>query len=507
MNNFKNKYQNQTAFILIQAVVFGSIAVVMIGGLILWAATNIKLARKTVNREQAFQIAEAGIDYYKWHLAHAPLDYQDGTGQPGPYVHDYYDYSGYKIGEFTLNITPPAAGSTLVTINSTGTVDADPSVVRTIESKVFYTSFAKFAFVSNSEMRFGAGTEVFGPIHSNGGIRFDGYAHNLVSSAVGTYDDPDHNESGDDSLEFGVHTHVNNPSTTPPTNDNFRPLEGPPSEWQKRDDVFGAGRQTLVPAVDFVGIASKLTDIKDAAIADGKYYAGSGALGYQIVLKDNDKYNIYRVNSLMAAPTRCTNTQNQSGWGTWSINSTSTISGGTNVNFPANGIIFAQDNIWVEGKINTARLTIASGKFPEVPSTNTSITINRDLLYTNYDGQDAIGLIAQKDINVGLNSTTTLRIDAALVAQSGRVGRYYYPPNANWPSNGGNAQCSPYHLRNSITLYGMLGSYGRYGFAYTDGTGYTNRTIIYDANLLYAPPPLFPIAYDQYQSFSWEEVE
>jgi hypothetical protein len=52
-------------------------------------------------------------------------------------------------------------------------------------------------------MRFGAGTEVFGKIHSNVGIRFDGVAHNVISSGVASFDDPDHGGGN----EFGVHTH------------------------------------------------------------------------------------------------------------------------------------------------------------------------------------------------------------------------------------------------------------------------------------------------------------
>lgn len=491
MNLFNQK--TKAGFIVVQSIVFASIAIVLMGGLISWAAANIMLSRKTFHNEQALQIAEAGIEYYRWHLAHDAFDFQDGTGEPGPYLHEYTDKDGNRLGEFELDITPPAVGTTLVTIRSTGRVDADPNIEKVIELKVFYTSFAKFAFVSNSEMRFGEGTEVFGPIHSNGGIRFDGLAHNSITSAVAEYDDPDH--SGDN--EFGVHTHV---SPTDPE---------PPSAVPSRPDVFEAEREFPVPAVDFVGIASQINHLRDYAIEGGAYYANSGALGYRIKLKTNDTFDIYKVNSLYPAPNRCTNVQNESGWGTWSINTTAgaTTTVATNVPFPANGIIFAEDNIWVDGQIDGARLTIGSGRFPDTPSTQTSITINNDLLYTNYDGTDIIALVAQKNINVGLLSENDLRIDAALVAQSGRIGRYYYVPNANWPSSGGQSKCSPNHVKSLITLYGMLASYGRYGFAWTDNTGYTTRTIIYDANLLYAPPPDFPITSDRLITLSWELVE
>ncbi|MDQ5893346.1 MAG: hypothetical protein QG640_358, partial [Patescibacteria group bacterium] len=32
------------------------------------------------------------------------------------------------------------------------------------------------------------------------------------------------------------------------------------------------------------------------------------------------------------------------------------------------------------------------------------------------------------------------------------------------------------------------------------------RNIIYDGNLLYAPPPSFPLTSDQYTTLSWEEI-
>ena len=79
-------------------IIFGVIAVYFVGAIASWAALNIKAARHTFNREQAIQIAEAGIDYYRWHLAHAPADFQDGTSGPGPYVHNFRDKDGTSIG-------------------------------------------------------------------------------------------------------------------------------------------------------------------------------------------------------------------------------------------------------------------------------------------------------------------------------------------------------------------------------------------------------------------------
>lgn len=480
-------------YILIQALVFGSISVVILGGLVSWAGVNIKASRLSVLREQALQIAEAGVDYYRWHLAHAPNDFTDGTGNPGPYVHPFYDKDGNQIGNFTLSILPPQSGFTLVTVTSSSTLIEDPSISRAVKVKLAIPSFAKYAVVANDNMRFGEGTEVFGPIHSNGGIRFDGLAHNLISSSRASYDDPDHTGA----VEFGVHTHLNIPPATG-INSSFRPLEAPPSAVMNRTDVFEVGRAFPVPSVDFVGITSDLSSMKTKAQTSGHYYSGSGGLGYHIVLKTNDTYDLYRVNQMATASNACVNNSDigQSGWGVWSIRSGGagqTLLG--NYTFPSDGIIFLEDHVWVDGQINTARLTISSGRFPDSPTTRTNITVNNDLLYTSYDGSDVIALIAQGNINTGMVSEDDLRIDAALIAQNGRVGRYYYAQ-----------QCNPHNTRDTITLYGMIGSNIRYGFAYTDGTGYQNRNIIYDANLLYGPPPSFPLTSDQYQIISWEEV-
>ncbi|PIR45588.1 MAG: hypothetical protein COV09_00635 [Candidatus Vogelbacteria bacterium CG10_big_fil_rev_8_21_14_0_10_50_13] len=465
----------QRGSLLLQVLVVGSIGIILLWSLVGLVRVDILSARHYLAREQAFHLAEAGIEYYRWHLAHAPTDFEDGVGEPGPYVHDYYDKDGDLLGAFSLEIEPPLLGSTVVTITSTG-VGAESNLSRSIEARLAISSLAKYAFISNSAVRYGAGTEVFGPIHSNDGIRFDGLAHNLVTSAKDKYDDPDHSGG----LEYAVHTHVS------PTD----PL--PPTALPARPDVFAAGRTFPVPAIDFNWFTADISQMKTDAQADGLYFAASGALGYNLVLSTNDTFQLYQVDSLVSPPSGCSSVGSQSGWGTWSVNNQTLLG---NYNFPNNGLIFLEDNVWVEGQINTARLSIISARFPEDPGTNTSITINKNLRYTNYDGQDVLALIAQKNINAGLVSNNTLTVDAGLVAKNGRAGRYYYGNN-----------CSPYHQRDTITLFGMIASNQRYGFAYTNGTGYGIRNIIYDGNLLYSPPPSFPLTTDQYEVISWREL-
>lgn len=469
----------------LQILIYGGIAVIFLTGFFLWTEITLTSITRYSDTVLASMVAEAGIEYYRWHLAHAPSDYQDGTGAPGPYIHPYYDKNGNQLGQFILEITPPALGSTIVRVRSTGQLSHNLTVQKVLEVRMGIPSFARFAAVLNADVRFGAGTEVFGAIHSNGGIRFDGIANNLVTSALTSYDDPDHSGG----YEFGVHTHA------APAD----PL--PPAAVPNRTDIFRAGRTFPVPAVDFTAITQNLSRIKTDAQASGFYRGPSGAgnYGYDVVLFANDTFDVYRVTSLVPAPSGCTNYLSQNGWGTWSVQNRVLLG---NYAIPANGLLFFEDDVWVRGQISGARITIASARFPDNPSTRSSITINTDLLYTFYDGTDNIGLIAQKNINIGMVSQDVIRVDAALIAQNGRVGRYYYRP-----PGGGSMRCSPYHARTTITSYGMIGSSQRYGFAYTDGTGYQTRNLTYDGNLLYGPPPSFPLTTDDYEIISWREVQ
>lgn len=482
----KISLQKNRGVVIAGSLVFASISIIIVTGLVAWFGGVLHLSRNAYDNERAFQIAEAGIDYYRWHLAHDDTDFTDGTGEEGPYVHDFLNKTGDKIGEFSLNIIEPQNGTTVVTIESTGTLVSNPDVSRTLRVQMAKPSFAKYAFVSDAEMRFGEGTEVFGPIHSNGGIRFDGFANNIITSAREYYDDPDHYGSYD----FGVHTHV-------------APADPPwPNEVPVRDDVFAAGREFPVPATDFDGVISDISNMKTLAQGDdGLYFGPSGQknYGYEINLKTNGTFEIRKVRSLVTPNWTCSLDKNgQEGWGSWSIDRTRSAS---TYSYPENGVIFVEDNVWVKGKIDEERITIVAAAFPDTPSNRKNITVNEDLLYTNYDGKDVIALIAQNNINVGLVSEDDLQIDAALLAQNGRVGRHYYAEGWWWFSG-----CEPYDDRYKITINGMIGTKNRYGFAYTDDSGYEIRNIIYDANLLFGPPPEFPLTTEHYETIFFEEV-
>lgn len=475
----------QTGSLLIQTLVFSAAAVMIIGGMVEYMGVVYKSGKAAEKKELAFQIAEAGIEYYRWHLAHSKNDFTDGGQTSSPYVHQYYDKDSNNVGKFSLTVTPPSNGGTLVTIKSLGEAyGVGPSEIlakRAIEAKLVIPSLVTYAVITNDTMWAAPGITIDGPVRSNDGIRMDGLAKNIVSSAKATYRDPDDSAGVD---EYAVHTHIS-------------PVDPyPPLTLSTREDVFQAGRQTSVSVFDFSALTSDMDALKTQANLNGKYLGtagGSGTYGYHITLKTNGTYDLSTVTKQKAGSrTSCPTNTGQSGWGTWSIDTESTP---VNYPIPGNGIIFAEDNVWVDGQIDGVKLTIVAARLPEAPGQFRNIIVNKNLLYTNYDGRDAIGLIAQGDLTIGLDAADVLRIDAAAVAQHGRIGRYQYKTT-----------CSSAVNRTSITMNGMLATYNKSSFIYPDGTGYQTRNMIYDANLLYNPPPFFPSTGSDYQVLSWKEV-
>lgn len=580
-----------------------------------YVGNQAKLANQKKYKAITFNIAEAGAEYYRWHLAHAQQDYQDGTGTSGPYTHDYYNAAGDVMGQFVLDITAPPNGSTIVNILSTGHSTEKPLVTKTVKVKMGIPSFTNYAVAANDVMRFGEGTEVYGPIHSNNGIRFDGLAHNVVTSHVSTYDDPDHTGA----VEFGVHTHDTDTSSGTSINNTFRSAEAPPNTMPNRSDVFMAGREVGVASIDFDSITSDLSDMQTASQPpDGIHLGSSGGLGYHITLHTNGTLDIRVVNSTLrcqyysgsswrdfgycsqnfywqcyqnsgSSGTGCSYCTNDPGWHcssngdcngrcsgnqsrSCSNNSTcinygeglcvtgascttagvscvqsshsiGTVSGSESsftyqgqssigLSFPTNGLIFAEDDLWVDGAVDNARLTIVAAKTP-LATGNANIYLNRDLTYTpvgDTSGNDALGLIAQSNILVGYYSEDDLHIDGALIAQHGLVGRPYYGAGFTTSTNTSNfrryptsspdpmgqSSCLNYRSQSTITASGSLGTYQRYGFAWTgynlyncgggqyNNSGYCTRNLIYDDNFYFAPPPYFPTT-GQYRIISWEE--
>lgn len=476
--------KNRKGSAIAYGLIIMSVTSIILVSMLQYISAQLKFTTNRIEREKSFQIADAGIYFYRWYLAHEISGktaqqikdfWQSGSpyGVGVPYEAEYSDPESGPIGRYKIEVQPPDPNSTIVIIKSTGWTYKSPGIERVIQARFRRPSWSEYTVLADDNMRFGAGTQIYGKIHSNYGIRFDGVAHNIVSSSLYSYDDPDHSGG----MEFGVHTHVAPVDPVNPTYPTLPPI---------RTDVFEAGRQMPLPTVSFNGVLSDLNFMKGEAVAgNGKYFNDLG-YGRRIILKNNGTYDICTVNSYDSASKAITNYRRNSGGGTCGSCSGLCLSNYPIVN---NGVIFVEDNVWLEGTINNKRITIAAANLIGGPPADAYIGIN-NLLYTNFDGKDIIGLLGQKDVSVVRDSQNMLTIDAALLAQSGRVGRDHY---------------SSSYDKNTIAVNGSIATKLRYGFAYTDGTGYDNRMLNFDNNLLYFPPPYFPTGTEYYIDL-WDEL-
>lgn len=481
---------SKKGFALAYVLVIMTACLILLMSIITFVVSQLQYSMKQHDREQALQVAEAGVHFYKWYLAHQ-LDGRtasqvqafwagDVLGKTEAYV------ANYDNGQYSITVTPPVAGSTIVMVTSVGHTNVNPSLIRTIKVRLRRPSWSESSVVANDFMRFGEGTEVYGKIHSNLGIRFDGLAHNLVTSSVSTANDTDH--TGGD--EIGVHTHVNVPPATG-MNNAYRPLEAVPSAVPNRPDVFEAGRQFPVATVDFNGILGDLALMKSEAQAGHGKYFDNTSQGRRIILKSNGTYDICTVQSFNASTNEIINYKRNSG------NSTCNSCSGqclTNYSIVDNGVIFVENNVWLEGTLNNKKIAVVAANL--ISGSQKSLYISRDVRYTHADCSEMLGVIGQQDVEITRDSNDVLRIDAALMAQSGRVGRSNY--------TGSNA------IRDTITINGAIVSNERYGFAWADiagnhVSGYRHRNLYYDNNLLYCPPPYFPTG-KNYLIDLWEEL-
>lgn len=440
--------------------------------------TQFDYSNRQVGSDQAFNVAEAGINYYRWHLAHDPDDYQNGTGQPGPYQKEYLDPQGNPIGRYQLEITPPSAGSSVVTIRSQGWTYQYPNVKRTIVAQYGQPSFARYAFLQNSSSWYANGITINGLVHSNNGIRMDGVNLSLVTSAQEDY------MCGN---ETGCH---------PPTN---------------KGGIWGTGGdqglwQFPVPTVDFGAISVDLAQLRTISQTEGLYLAPSNRAGYHIIFNNDGTFTVRRVNSSTWYRAYQTPGSGLGGQGKGGCRQRYQVIGGETTlgtySIGTDPLIFAEDNVWIEGTIR-GRVTVAAASFP-IGSSNIDVWINGNITYTATDGSDVFGLISQNDIYFVRDVPNNFRVDGVLIAQQGSILRHGY---VNTSTGNNHCVAGSYSIKNSLTINGSIISYDSsyWNFGTPLQSGFQNRTINYDTNVLYAPPPYFPTS-GEYEFISWREA-
>ena len=442
-------------------IIVASFAVAIFGVLFV-ISQQLDFSHRQVASDSALAIAEAGVNSYRWHLLQDPTDFTSGVG-----IHDYEDTEAGLIGQYELTITPPAESSNIVTITSTGWTSRYPKVKRTIRVLYGAISLTSFSFLHNSNVWFGNGVTINGPIFSNGGIRQDGTNNSTVESSKEIY-------------ICGIETGCTNP-------------EEKPGVWGNGeiDEIWSFP----VKPIDFDSIKVDFSKLKAFAQTTGLYLGPSAAQGYHIVFADNGDFSVYKVTGVnsfkgYSIEKGCENLYqdivSEELLGTYQISQ--------------RNIVFAEDTVWVDGVVN-GKITLVAARFP-IGSFETNIWVTKDLTYLAKDGNSKLGLIAQKDIITGRDVPEYFDLHAAILAQNGRIIRHHY----NW------FQCSHSSdkMKNEFNFYGsLISNFSSYwNFAQgpkSPAAGFTKSTLDYDASMRTDPPPYFPNTIE-YRFLSWEEV-
>lgn len=467
-----------SGYLLILVLIFGGVFFTLATSFVSYIVTQSKVIDQRVELQRAADIAEAGLNYYRWYLAHYPNDTTNGTGLAGPYVHQYLDPELGAIGEFALTITSSTFCGDIASIEvtSTGYTYADPTITRTFTARYSRPTVAEYSFIINANVWAGPTRVIVGPYHSNGGIRMDGQNNSTVSSGQATWSC---------TATFGCSpTVIRNGVFTTTLNANPALFTFPAAP------------------INFTGLSVDLSVMQDKAINNGGIYIGpSGSFGYRVTFNNNDTISVRRVTNT----TQYWGFSNEDGQALERhviSNTAAPTTHNINASCP---LIFVQDKVWLDGVVN-GKVSLAAADVSS-PTINPSIILNGNITYTSPVTSGLLA-IAEQDVLVGVSVPNNMTANGIFIAQNGRFGRNHYVTAGMYALPGGLAAN---RFRDSLTMNGTIVSNGRVGTQWTSGavpqSGFLVSNNTYDRNLVSSPPPLIPKTSDVYRMTDWREVQ
>jgi len=442
--------------------VFGSIFLIIISSFISSVIAQSQVIEFRFQQQQAGDIAEAGLNYYKWYLAHNSGDVSGGG------VYEYTDPELGRIGEYELAVTGNSYCGQIssIEVESTGRTDANPDAVAIISATYKQPTVAEYSFINNEGVRFGDNRIITGPVHGNNWVQMDGAHNSFVGSGIATY-----NGGG------GVFT------ATPPDPSNATPA------------LF----VYPIDPINFTGLTIDLSQMKTSADADGIYYGPTTQDGYKVVFNGNSTVDVYTVRTW-------TNYWSYSSTENWHRGEYNYINDQTQIanNLPIDPdcpVLFFEDKLWIEGAINQ-KVAIAAG----LNSSNAQNNIVIDGNVTYVAGTNAgLVAIAEDDIDVGIDVPNNMTANGIYIAQNGRFGRNLYRETGGYQLPNSSPNLRQYVSRSSLTRLGSVISNLRGGTAWTDGTGFQTRDTSFDRDQIDDPPPLTPTTNDVYELQDWRQ--
>ena len=494
-----SRLRTQAGYLLILVLVFGSVFFTIMAGIIGYAVTQSQVVTQRYLLDMSSEIAEAGLNYYKWYLAHYPDDVTNGTGLPGPYVHQYFDPEGAAIGEFSLSISSSTycGDVAAIEVSSTGYTYENPSLTRTLTARYAQPTVAEYAFIINSNVWAGDDRTIVGPYHSNQGIRMDGTNLSTVTSGQDDWTCTGSFGCSPSQTVPGVYTTSGN------ANESLFAFPSSP--------------------INFTDLTIDLAAMQDRAQnAGGIYIPNSGNYGYRVTFNGDGTVTVRRV----TGTTQYWAYSNADGWFQERRVISATAPYGTypiDQNCP---LIYIADNVWLEGTVDQKVSLAAAGT--DAFGNDPTIVLQGNIEYNDPE-TDGLLAIAEDDVLLGVDVPDAMTVNGIFVAQNGRYGRnsYCHPSYdynncirctasfgffcVSWADYSMPTALQPYTRRTSLSMTGTIVSNGRVGTKWSQGgtftSGFATRTNAYDRNLVNDPPPLIPNTSDVYEFTEWQEVD
>ncbi len=458
-------------YLLILVLVFGGVFLTLTTSFVGYIITQGKVIDQRVQLQRAADIAEAGLNYYRWYLAHYPNDLTGSTHQYyAPEIDD-------PIGEFTLTVTGSSFCGEVASIEvtSTGYTYDDPSITRTFTARYDRPTVAEYSFIINANVWAGPTRVIIGPYHTNGGVRMDGRNDSVVTSGQSTWSC---------TATFGcTPTVTRNGVFTTTTNANPALFNFPAAP------------------INFTGLSVDLSTMQDKAQNSGGTFIGpSGAFGYRVTFNNNNTITVRRVTNT----TSYWGYSNEGGQALERHVISNTAAPTTYTISASCPLIFVQDKVWLDGVVS-GKVTIAAADVSSA-TINPSIILNGNITYSS-PATSGLLAIAEQDVLIGLSVPTNMTANGIYVAQNGRFGRNHYVNTGTYALPGALATN---RLRDSLNMNGTIVSNGRVGTQWTSGgvpiSGFLVSNNTYDRNLVASPPPLIPKTSDVYRMTDWREV-
>lgn len=485
---------------------FMGIFSIILGTVTSYVFQQAKYGRALYAREQALSIAESGLEYYKWYLAHNPSVLLSGAGLVTPYVYTVSDPEAGTVGSATITATPNLQCGVLqsLDLSSRGVSNASVTYPRTLLARYMKRSIAEYAYLYKSVVWFGSTNVGIGPYHSNNGIRMDGSNNSVVLAGVSTV--------WCDGTSGSLGCNGVSPNPSPGWKNGVFGLGSGGALWQFPAttidfDAMAVNFSTLKTYAQTSGLLLGTSTVRLAGVQQGASFSnlgGTEALGYHLRFLSDGRVEVWRVTGTNANTNNTNRVRSYNSVDGWRYNHiiiTSESLKGT-YTLPAGcKLIYAEAKTWIEGTVSGKLTLIAADSGSFAPD----IILHNNIAYATTDGTTGLTAVAEDSIHYGLVIPTNMSVRGIFVAQSGQYGRDLFQTGTGYlPSSSYNQ----YVVRNSLTTTGTLVSSQRGGLCW-GGTpctsGFLSRTNNYDRILAFSPPPFTPAASADWGLQLWRE--